>query len=184
MTAADLVEKFRRFPIPTISAVIVVVCAVTYYLRIDLVSDLEAKRDEAMDQRFQVDLNRVAGATLKDHAEEMRAKLVALEERVVQPSDLANNMNYFYQLESNTGVSLGDIRQNVNLDKPAPKTQLGGVGYSLSLSGVFSQVVAYLNELENGSRYYRFRSFSVQRGRDSNQSSVALNLNFELLGWQ
>lgn len=184
MTTADLTEKFRRYPIPFVCGAIAFVCLVAFYFRVDLLSDLEARRNEVLDQRSQMDLNLVAGSSLQEHVVEMRSRFAALEERVVQPSELANNMNYFYQLESSTGVGLADLRQNVTSDKPAPKKQLGGVSYSVSLTGTFAQIIGYFDELENGSRYYRLRSFSLQRGRELNQSIVALSLNLELLGWQ
>jgi Tfp pilus assembly protein PilO len=184
MTTADLVEKLRRYPIPSVSAIVVLVCLLVLYFRIDVVPDLKARLGEVQDQRVQVDLNVVAGATLGDHLAEMRERFAALDARVVQPSELATNMNYFYQLESDTGVSLIDLRQNVTAEKPAPKTQLVGIGYSISLAGSYAQVIGYLNELETGTRLYRLRNFNIQRGRELNQSAVTLGLNLELLGWK
>jgi Tfp pilus assembly protein PilO len=184
MTAADLIERLRRYPIPTISAAVVLACFLAYYFRMDLLTDLEDQRNEVLNQRDQVDLNLVAGATLAEHAAEMRARFGELGARIVQPSELADNMNYFYQLESNTGVSLIDLRQNVVAEKPVARNRLAGVGYTISLSGQFPQVIGYLDELENGSRFFRLRDFSLQRGRETTQASVALTLNLELLGWK
>jgi hypothetical protein len=184
MTGEDLKEKFRRYPIPTISGVIVVLCLLAYYFRIDLISNLDARQDDVLDQRNQVDLNLVAGGNLAEHMVEMRSRFAALEERVVQPYDLANNMNYFYQIETSTGVGLADLKQNASSDKPAPKNSLGGVGYSVTMSGSFAQIVAVFNELENGSRFYRLRTFNLERGREVNGAVVQLSLNLDLLGWQ
>jgi Tfp pilus assembly protein PilO len=184
MTGQDLMEKFRRYPIPTISVVIVLLCLVAYYFRIDLISDLDARQSEVLDQRNQVDLNLVAGGNLAEHMNEMRTRFAALEERVVQPYDLASNMNYFYQLESNSGVGLGELKQNASSDKPVPKNKLGGVGYTVSMTGSFAQIVGAFNELENGQRFYRLRHFNLERGREVNGSVIQLSLNLELLGWQ
>jgi hypothetical protein len=184
MTGDDLMEKFRRYPVPAISGAIVLLCFLAYYFRSDLISDLDARQNDVLDQRNQVDLNLVAGGNLAEHMAEMRAHFAALEERVVQPYDLANNMNYFYQLESNTGVGLGELKQNASSDKPAPKNALGGVGYAVTMSGSFAQVVAAFNELENGARFYHLRNFNLERGREVNGSVVQLSLNLELLGWQ
>lgn len=183
MTGADLMEKIRRFPVPVISGAIVIVCLLAYYFRIDLITRLDAEQNDVLNQRDQVDLNLVAGGNLAEHMTEMRAQFAALEARVVQPSELANNLNYFYQLESNTSVGLVELKQNAGSDKPAPKKTLGGIGYSVSMGGNFKQMVSVFNELENGSRIYRLRSFNLERGREG-QSAVQLSLSLELLGWQ
>ncbi len=184
MTSADLVEKIRRYPVPTFSGLVVFICLFAYYFRSDILTVLDARQNEVLGQRDLIDLNLVAGSTLREHMQEMRAKFAELESRVVQPAELAQNMNYFYQLESNTGVSLVELKQNAPSDKPVPKNQLGGVAYTISLSGTFPQVIGYFNELETGTRFYRLRSFNLQRGRETSQSSVSLTLNLELLGWQ
>ena len=178
-------EKFRRYPIPAISGAIVVLCLLAYYFRIDLISDLDARQSEVLDQRNQVDLNLVAGGNLAEHMAEMRDRFAALQERVVQPSELATNLNYFYQVESATGVGLGDLKQNAPSDRPAPKSELSGIGYSLTMSGQFKQIVAAFNELENGTRLYRLRNFNLERSREaSSGAALQLSLNLDLLGWK
>lgn len=184
MTTADLIEKFRRFPIPSIAAAVVLACFLANYFRVDLLSDLEAELNDVRDQREQIDMNLVVGSTLEEHAVEMRARVAELDARVVQPAELAQNMNYFYQLESATGVGLSDLKQNVLAEKPVPKNQLGGISYTISLSGQFPQVIGYFNELERGSRFFRLKNFNLQRGRETTQASVSVTLDFELLGWK
>jgi Tfp pilus assembly protein PilO len=183
MTGADLLEKIRRFPIPVISGAIVLLCLLAYYFRMDLITELDGKQNEVLNRRDQMDLNLVAGGNLADHIAEMRSQYAVLETRVVQPSELANNLNYFYQLETNTSVGLAELKQNAASDKPAPKKTLGGIGFTVSMGGRFAQMVSVFDELENGARFYRLRSFNLERGRDG-QAAVQLSLNIELLGWQ
>lgn len=184
MKLQDLIEKFKRFPVPSICGGIILVCFLAFYLRMELISDLEIRQDEASRQANQVDTNIVAGASLEDHVAQMRAKVGELNERVVRPLELATNHKYFYSIESETGVRLADLRQN----PPAPpakgtvKPTFIGVGYNVVLSGTFAQAVAYLSELENGPRLYHLKSFDLQRGREANQPTVTLALNLELLG--
>ena len=52
------------------------------------------------------------------------------------------------------------------------------------MSGEYSQIVAAFDELENGTRFYRMRSFTLDRGREADRAVVLLALNLELLGWQ
>lgn len=183
MTFQDITEKLKRFPIPSICGGIILVCFLSFYLRMNLITDLEIRQDEASRESNQVDMNIVAGASLDAHVAQMRTKLAELNERIVSPSELANNLKYFYSFESQTGVALADLRQN----PPTPpgrgaKPIFSPVGYNVVLSGTFAQAVAYFSELENGPRLYHLKSFTLQRGHEGKQNSVTLALNLDLLG--
>ena len=106
-----------------------------------------------------------------------------LDERIVQPAELAKNLNYFYGLEAATGVSLSDLRQGATSPiKGVENSPYVGVGYYVLLSGAFEQVVGYFDELENGGRVYQLNNFNLQQGRDAKQELVTLALNLRLLG--
>lgn len=183
ITAADLQERFRRYPIPVFSGLVVVACALNYYFRGDLITELEDERDQVGRQAMQIDENIVAGTKLDVHVEEIRAMAVQLDERVVQQAELAKNLNYFYGLEAATGVSLSDLRQgDATPIKDVENSPYVGVGYYVLLSGVFDQVVGYFDELENGSRIYQLNNFNLQQGRDAKEELVTLSLNLKLLG--
>jgi Tfp pilus assembly protein PilO len=183
MTAQDLIEKLRRYPVPTMCGVIVVACLLAYYFRSDLTTELEDQQNDVMRQVAQVDFNIGAGANLDDHLAQMRSKSAELEGRIIKQSELANNLKYFYQFESATGVSMADLRQLMATVIKGEKPLYIGVPYSLNLSGTFPQIVSYLNELESGEHFYRLKTFSLSRGRESTHNTVNLVVNLELAGW-
>lgn len=185
MTAQDLIEKVKRYPVPAVCGAIVLVCFIAFYLRMNLLTDLEITQDDITRQADLVETNRVSGANLEEHLVQMRAQAAELESRIIRHSELANNLEYFYRLESETGVSLADLRQNPPAPpaRGAPKTAFTGIGYSVVLSGSFAQAVAYVSELENGRCLYRLESFNLQRVKEGNQDTLSLALNLELLGW-
>ncbi|RME67637.1 MAG: hypothetical protein D6781_12805 [Verrucomicrobia bacterium] len=184
MTTQDLIERIKRYPIVCGSVIVLIACFLAYYFRMDLISDLEARHDEVAAKLMRVEHNLVAGTNLEEDLEAARAYVAKLEERVVRPSELALNLKYFYQFESETGVSLADLRQLAETDKGGKKnTVFRGVGYSAIVSGTFHQIVAYFDELESGPRIYRLKSFTLQRGRETAKSTVNLSINLELLGW-
>ena len=189
MTTADLIEKLKRYPVPSISAAVVLLCLITFYFQLDLVDNLKTRRDEIDDEAVRMEDNIVAGNNLEEQLREMKTRLEDLNSRLIEPLELAENLKYFYSFESATGVSLADLRQNT---APPPAKggkgggkssgHLEGIGYTVTLSGTFAQAVAYFDELENGRRLYRLRNFQLQRGREVNQSAITLALNLELLG--
>lgn len=195
MTLQDLVEKLRRFPVPTSCGAIVLVCFFAFYLRMSLISDLEIENDDIQRQAQQVDQNVTHGRTLDAHNVEMDKKLGEFDARIIKSAELANNLKYFYEIEASTSVSIADLRQSVTTPaKGAPKTLLMGIDYAVLVTGRFEQVVSYLNELEHGKHFYRLESFNLQRGRQDTAAPsgatgpitagpVAMSLNLELLGW-
>lgn len=189
MTLQDLIEKLRRFPVPTTCGVIVFVCFFAFYLRMNLLTELEIENDDVQRQLQQVEQNVTHGKTLSEHITQMKEKVDELESRVIKPAELANNLKYFYELEATTHVAIGDLRQTVAAPvKGAPKTILTGIDYSVLITGQFHQVVSYLNELEHGRFFYRLESINLQRGRAEGTAAsvmtpVSVSLNLELLGW-
>ena len=184
MSFQDIIEKLKRFPIPTISGAVLLVCMVGFYFRNGILSDLESRLDEVSRQTIQVDTNLVTGATLEENLQQMRGLTVKLEERIIRPAELPTNKAYFYQLEAETGVSVADLQQSQPAPLPSGSTRaFVAVPYAITLSGTFPQMIAYFDELEKGRHFCRVRNFNVQRGRDAAQSVVTLAINLELLGW-
>jgi Tfp pilus assembly protein PilO len=184
MTTDDLIEKLKRYPIPSFCGFVVLAALVSFYFRMDMLTELDIEREKALLQARQVEDNIVAGSSLEDHVVQMRALLGSLEERVVNYAELATNLRYFYELESATGVALSDLRQGQAASgKPGDRSELVGIDFTVMLSGSFAQIVAYLDELEKGRQIYKLKSFNVQKGRDASGSSLTLSLNLQLLGW-
>lgn len=194
MTLQALIEKIKRYPLPTLCGLIVLICAVYFNFRVEMLTELQIQRDEAIRQAGQMDENLVASASrdqsiagnasLAENLQKMKEHLEKLEDRIVRSSELEVNYGYFYRLESETGVSLADLSQSgpVAPAKGVAKTAFVPVGYNLIISGRFSRIIAYLDELENGERFYRLKSFNLQRGREVDQTAVTIALNLELLG--
>lgn len=187
MTLQDLIEKIRRFPVPTACGAIIVVCFFAYYLRMNLLTDLTIENDEAQMQLQQVEQNVTYGRTLNADIALMNEKVTELDARIIKPAELATNMKYFYEIEAATHVTIADLRQSVTPPaKGAPKTILYPVDYSVEVNGRFDQTIAYLNELEHGRHFYRLQSFNLVRGRADGNAGTApltMSLNLQLLGW-
>lgn len=190
MTLRDLIERLRRFPVPTSCGAVLLVCFFAYYLRMDLITDLEIENDEIQRQAQQVDQNLAHGRTLEKHIAEIEQKVAEFDARVIKSAELANNLKYFYEIEAATHVGIADLRQNVSGPvRGAPKTVTTGIDYSVLVTGRFDQVVSYLNELEHGRHFYRLESFNLQRGRQepgataAGPGPVTMSLNLQLLGW-
>jgi hypothetical protein len=128
------------------------------------------------------------------HAGQLEEQLKALEEanktisgRLVNPSDLAINLQYFYKLEADTGVKLlemhpVDVKGSAKL---AAKGVYTPVQYVVTLQGGYVRTLAFLRRLEHGAYFCRIISGScsqVQSTQDKVSGEVTMSLTVELLG--
>jgi len=122
---------------------------------------------------------------------EQHAKLVtanaAIAERMIRVGQLAENEQYYYQLESDTGVKLTtDIRQIpwVPPAKGAPKTAYSRVGFALTATGTYGQVLDLLRRLEGGEHYCRILTCNLRPAGELRDPALQVTLTLELLGIQ
>ena len=110
---------------------------------------------------------------------EIQALTKEVEARLMKAGQLAVNLQYFYKLETENEVKLGDVRQN-----PFPrnnKTLYAGVPFTVSVQGSFAHVTNFLNRLQNGRHFCRVNTANYTEASDGT-GDISLALNIELLG--
>ena len=177
---------FQRYPLATISVgVWVLLMAVVGYRfgALGEAKELLAQK-EVEGKRIETNVRNAAG--LDKQLETLNAGLLKLESKLIRTVDVGPNQQYFYDLESSTGVKISVLR----LSGTAKARGAGGVfkpvGYTVGVEGRFSQVVAFLQVLERGAHHYRLVDFVVQRAGQEQPGEtiggrVFMNLNLELL---
>jgi hypothetical protein len=130
------------------------------------------------------------GASLGEHLDRLTSMNEVISGRLVRSNELAINLQYFYKLESETGVKLLDLRQ---LDASPLKGSRGNnysvVPYSVRLQGRFQNILLFIKRLEEGTYYTRILTANVGSPRRSDNEAVnkdvgnvVLNLGIEVLG--
>jgi hypothetical protein len=145
---------------------------------------------------------RLLAANIKNAAqigEQLQAVTAANKEidtRLVRVGQLANNLQYFYKLEADTGVKLIDLRQIAGAPrKEKEKTTYQPVVFNLSVQRGYPQVFDFLRKLESGTHYCRIMTSTFTPVSGSSESSsggsssgltrsdsISLMLSLELLG--
>lgn len=187
MTSADLVALFKKHPISSTCAVLSVVLLATAYLRQDEVPGAEAELSLKSADGDRVAINNKNAAQLREQAEVITAARAEIEARLVRPRQLGTNTQYFYKIESDTGVKILDLRQtsgtsSANTAKAAPKQSYVPVGFTVSVQGNLSQVLDFLRHVEAGTHFSRVLSASINGNAAARNSTLTLGLNLELLG--
>ncbi|PTX91734.1 hypothetical protein [Opitutus sp. ER46] len=177
MTSEDLVSTFKKHPVTLICGVLSLGLAIGIYVRAGDIPAANQRLDEKTAEARRCALNITNGAQLKEQLDAMIAANQAVEARLIRASDLGINQQFFYKLESESGVKLTDLRQG---RLGAVKGSYGPVTFTVSLDGSYPQVLAFVQALESRAHYCRILTASLVGSRAG--AGVSLSLNLELLG--
>lgn len=177
----------KKNPVVTAAVVICVGLAIAHYLRGDLGAAAAAQLDERTKEGQRLAANIKNSVQLPEQLAHVAAAAKEVDTRLVRVGSLANNLQYFYKLEADTGVKLIDLRQTTDPGRAAKAGRIP-VSFTLTLHGEYPQVLDFLRRVESGAHYCRVRSanvvpFDAGAGSSGLRSDAAkLTLNLELLG--
>ena len=184
MTGEDLIALLKKKPIVSLSVGVCVVCALIWYFRADAMSDAasEYNSKSTEEQAMAADLRN--GSGLPHQVELMQLAEKQLNARLIHASRLASNLQYFYRLESETGVKLIDARQQaLNPTKPGSNPPFIRVPFALVVSGEYKQVMNFLLNLEHGTHLSHFTSVTLSKSSALEGGQIiTANISMELLG--
>ena len=185
MTGADIISSFKRQPVGFICGAICLLCGLRLYFTVDSIADGETTSEQKATEARKIEANVLGATNLAEQTAALLAATRELEGRLIRPAQLAINQQYFYRLESDTGVKLLDIQQSASAaPKAGAKAALFvGVPFNVSIEGRLPQVLSFLRRLENGRHFARFNNISVNKatGSDSPSGSLTVAINVELL---
>lgn len=176
MTTSDLVTLAKKNPLIVICVIVSLGLLGGIYYRsgaIDAANTLLEDRSAAA-RKYAMNLSHAT--QLDEQFAAVTAANKAIQARLIRPSEIGINQQFFYKLESESGVKLMDLRQSGTAPK---KGAYAAVPFTVSLQGDFSQTLSFLRALENGAHYCRVQTASCNGGRTG---PVTLTLNLELLG--
>lgn len=110
----------------------------------------------------------------------MKEGLATIDANLAIESDLAGNLDYFYQIEKVAKIRLTGISQLTSPPAPAD-APYRAVPFSLRLTGTYQQVLTYLHALETGPRSLRVRHYRFSQS-DPSADALSLDLTVEVLG--
>ena len=184
----DLVAYLKKYPLAIGCGTLSVALLIGLFIRSSRAGELAAllKQKEQEGQRI---LDNVRdGTNVAEQYETLAAAVRELESRLIRGTERASNQQYFYRIESETGVKEIDL-QSVGVpadQRRGPKTLYTGVGFTISVQGYYRQIIDFLGRLESGPHFYRLIRGSVvgskQGGAGGSPRAITLTLNLELLG--
>ncbi|MEO7412739.1 MAG: hypothetical protein ABIZ81_05220 [Opitutaceae bacterium] len=183
LSTEEFLGSMKRNPISIGCAVLSLLLVGTVYFRWDNATELEAELDRKTTEADKLALNLKNAAQLKEQLDALVAAEKTIEARMIRAQEIPTNLQYFYQLETDTGVKLldGSLRQSIGSKKDAKGAYQPTV-FSMSVQGNYRQLLTFLRRLESGPRYSRVMSASCSSTPERGQNLV-LSFNLELLGF-
>lgn len=182
MTNEEALVMIRKNPISFGCGVLSFLLAVGSYLRMEALPDAEAELTQKSALAERLALNLKHSAQLKEQSEAMVAASAAIDTRIIRASQLGNNTQYFYKIESATGVKILDLRQTTSTVAKPVKGTYAPVSFALTVQGSFPQVLGFLRQLEHGTHYSRVLTATCSTNAAQRTSPLTLALTLELLG--
>jgi Tfp pilus assembly protein PilO len=120
--------------------------------------------------------------------------LAIIDKNLAVETDLAGNLDYFYQMEKAARVHLDNLNQLSSQPAP-PDSPYKAVPFFMQVTGTYRQIMNFIHAIESGARIAKIKTYSVTRGpgggaaigRDPGarpaaaEDNVALNLTVLML---
>ena len=180
MTNQELMAFVKKHPISIGCGLLSVLLVGGIYYRGAQVPDAEEQLTHLSEQSENYKANIKNGAQLKEQLEALVTANKEIDRRIIHASQNLPNQQYFYQLQSDTGVKLVVLNQTtLTVAKPTGKNSFAPIGFSVSVQGTLPQILDFLRRIESGAHYSRVLAATCA---SSPNKTLTLSLTLELLG--
>lgn len=182
-----IIRTLKDYPIAVLCVVVIIVCSVAIFLRGGSALELSAKEADLNSRIRTIDQNVKNAKDIGQDVEEAELLVEQIEARLFNRDQRAVNINFFYGLENRLNVRIANISQMPTGDALYAK---GGVkelklhstiGYNLSLSGTFQDILAFIYELYRVDPMIRVADFQIAKGGARGGDGETLDARLRLI---
>jgi hypothetical protein len=183
MTSEEQIALIKKNPISVGCVVLSLALVGGLYFRSDKIPEAEAELTQKIADAERLATNLKYSEKLKEQLEALAAANKEIEAKIIRQSQVGINSQYFYKLESETGVKMVNFVPS-SLAAPAKgaKANYIPVGFAVSVQGTLQQILDYLRLLESGSHFSRVLTAQISGNPANRKANLTLSLNLELLG--
>lgn len=172
-------EFTRRNPVIVASlGIILFMGSASYYLW-HRQSELAASHDEIRRTGEDMQQSLTGQARINTETTTVTDALAFIDHNLINEADLAENLGYFYSIESAARLRFSQLNQ-LSSQPPPPEAQFKLVPFTLRATGPYRSVMRLLHEMETGPRQLRIRTFTMSQA-EGDAESVTMELNVEIL---
>lgn len=179
----DLVAAVKKYPVIFASVALIVGLTLSIVYRQDGLPAANARLEERTKVGNRLRLNVVNSAQLVEQRQALVNANAAVAARLIRAAELANNQQFFYRIEAETGTRYKDLKQLPPVAAVKGSSTYVAVPYNLIVEGNYGQLLRFLRRLENSAPFCRVSSATLSReASDINEPMLTLTLGIELLG--
>lgn len=187
MNSAALGELLKKYLIASIFVGTSILLIAAIVFRSGEVPEREKILEQKSADGRRLQSNITNSALLHEHVNSLSEVNKAVVEQLVNPNQLAENLQYFYRIEAASGAKLVDVRQVYSAaSAKGSKGAFVPIPYTISIQGGFRTVLNFVRRIEKSNRISRIMTASLGQasggGEHEGQEVVSMNLNVELLG--
>ena len=184
MNISTIIARFRQFPTLFICGISSIVIILAIFVRGSGLTDARTELQQVEREGSRIDENIKNALDLERHLTDLRDLTEEVSARLVNPAELARNLQYFYRLESESGVSITDLTQSGTPSPPkeGDLPEYVPVRYDIAVEGYYPNLLEFIHRVESGRHFARFTQLEIVRAQRTDSSAVRLAINLELLG--
>ena len=179
MSNAELASLIKRNPLRVACVVLALLSGAGVYFVNGQIEDATKLLEQKTAEGSRLAANVKNAAQLPEQLEMLTSAVKKIQGRLIRGSQLATNLQYFYRLETDSGVELIDLRQTSGTQ---PTKANAGVGFAIAVKADYVTVLGCLRRLENGTHYCRVMTAAINGAGADRTGPVTLSLSLELLG--
>lgn len=181
MSNEELFALVKKNPISFGCGLVSLVLVGLIYFRSGEIPAIEAELAQKSAEGERHALNIKNAKDLKEQYEALVAANKEVDARAVRESQRGANAEFFFKLESESGVKLLDARQTGQVASKG-KSAFSSVAFSVSAQGEMPQLLKFLHRLESGVHYCRVMNASLTVAGTKRDAPLTMTLSLELLG--
>lgn len=179
----DTLQKFavfvRRAPFLVFCVVALIAFSIADYYLWQREREINAQHEEVRRNGEKMFSALSSHGRISTELQSVNDALKQIDDNLISETDLAENIGYFYQMETLSRVHLTQLNQLSS--QPVEDSAYKAIPFSMRATGTYSQLVSFLRELESGPRQSRIKTFDFTRA-DAKSNALTLGLTVELLG--
>lgn len=170
----------RRYPLVVASIIVILLLGTASYLQWQYSHDKVARLEEVRSKGEAMMLSLTSQPRVNAELATVQEALDFIDKNLIAEGDLAENLNYFYQIENRSRLRLSQLNQLSSQPQPEGAPFIS-IPFSLRLTGTYRQLMTLLHELETGPRQLKIARYTFSRS-DEKADALSLDLTCELLG--
>jgi len=182
---SDFLQQFlalaRRSPLAVICTILVVLFGVSDYFLWKRRDELAERYERTGQEGAAMMLSLNGQPRITAQAATIGEALAYIEKNLAAESDLAGNLDYFYQIEKTTKIHLIGLSQ-LSSQPSTEDEAFHAIPFSLRMSGSYSQILDFLHQLETGPRLLRVKNYRFAQSESATGENLSLDLTVEVLG--